>query len=81
MNPLHKEILKQIQLHAGKPTQHTFLNTYLGNSHPRYPITIPLLGKIAKEWMQAHRDLPVSKFSPALTSLIKGKSSRQKMGI
>jgi len=78
MNPLHKEILEQIQHHAGKPTQHTFLNTYLGNSHPRYPITIPLLRKIAKEWMKVHRDLPVSKFSSALTSLIKGKSSTEK---
>lgn len=78
MNPLHKEILEQIQRHSGKPTQHTFLNSYLGNSHPRYPISIPLLRKIAKEWMKAHRDLPVSKFSPLLTSLIKGKSSTEK---
>ncbi len=78
MNPLHKEILEQIQHHAGKPTQHTFLNSYLGNSHPRYPIAIPLLRKIAKEWMKAHQDLQVSKFSPALTSLIKGKSSTEK---
>ncbi len=78
MNPLHKEILAQIQHHSGKPTQHTFLNSYLGNSHPRYPISIPLLRKIAKEWMKAHRDLPVSKFSSLLTSLIKGKSSTEK---
>jgi len=78
MNPLHKEILEQIQQHSGKPTQHTFLNSYLGNSHPRYPISIPVLRKIAKEWMKAHRDLPVSKFSSLLTSLIKGKSSTEK---
>jgi 3-methyladenine DNA glycosylase AlkD len=78
MNPLHKEILEQIQHHSGKPTQHTFLDSYLGNSHPRYPITIPLLRKIAKEWMKANRDLPVSKFSSLLTSLNKGKSSTEK---
>lgn len=78
MNPLHKEILEEIQRHSGKPTQHTFLNSYLGNSHPRYPISIPVLRKIAKEWMKAHRDLPVSKFSLLLTSLIKGKSSTEK---
>lgn len=78
MNPLHKEILEEIQRHSGKPTQHTFLNSYLGNSHPRYPISVPLLRKIAKEWMKTHRDLPVSKFSLLLTSLIKGKSSTEK---
>lgn len=78
MNPFHKEILNQIKHHSGKPTQHTFLNSYLGNNHPRYPISIPLLRKIAKEWMKMHRDLPASKFSPVLTSLIKGKSSTEK---
>jgi 3-methyladenine DNA glycosylase AlkD len=78
MNPHHKEILDQIQLHSGKPTQHTFLNSYLGNSHPRYPISIPKLRKIAKEWMIEYRELPVSKFAALLTSLIKGKSSTEK---
>jgi len=78
MNPLHKEILEQIKAHSGTPTQHTFLNEYLGNSHPRYPISIPLLRKIAKEWMYSHRELPVSKFSLLLTSLVKGQSSTEK---
>jgi len=78
MNPLHKEILEQIQRNSGKPTQHTFLDNYLGNHHPRYPISIPALRKIAKEWMKGHRTLPVSKFAPLLTSLIKGKSSTEK---
>lgn len=78
MNPLHKEILEQIHLQSGKPTQHTFLDSYLGNSHPRYPISIPTLRKIAREWMNAHRDLPVSTFATLLSSLNKGKSSTEK---
>ncbi|HRG79478.1 MAG TPA: DNA alkylation repair protein, partial [Cyclobacteriaceae bacterium] len=78
MNPLHKEILGQIQHHSGKPTQHTFLNSYLGNSHPRYPISIPILRKIAKEWMMAHRELATSTIATLLSSLIKGKSSTEK---
>jgi len=78
MNLLHKEILRQIQHHSGKPTQHTFLDSYLGNSHPRYPISIPALRKIAKEWMKAHAELTASKFATLLTSLIKGKSSTEK---
>jgi 3-methyladenine DNA glycosylase AlkD len=78
MNVFHKEIIGQIQHHSGKPTQHTFLDSYLGNSHPRYPISVPALRKIAKAWMKVHRDLPASKFATLLTSLIKGKSSTEK---
>ena len=78
MNPLHKEILVQIQHQSGKPTQHTFLDSYLGNSHPRYPISIPELRAIAREWMKVHRELSVSKFAALLSSLIKGKSSTEK---
>jgi 3-methyladenine DNA glycosylase AlkD len=78
MNPLHKEILVQIQHHSGKPTQHTFLDSYLGNSHPRYPISIPALRAIAREWMKAHKELSVSKFAALLSSLIKGKSGTEK---
>ncbi len=78
MNPLHKEILAQIKLNSSKPTQHTFLDSYLGNSHPRYPISIPSLRKIAKEWMTAHRDLSAANLAELFTSLIKGKSSTEK---
>ncbi len=79
MNPFHKEILEQIQRKSGTPTQHTFRNDYLGNSHPRYPISIPLLRQIAKKWMKAHRDLSATKFSSLLTGLIKGESSTEKI--
>ncbi len=78
MNPFHKEILALIKLNSGKPTQHTFLDSYLGNSHPRYPISIPTLRKIAKDWMTAHRDLSDAQLAVLLTSLIKGKSSTEK---
>lgn len=50
-NKFHQEILNLIQQQAGKPTQHTFLDGYLGNSNPRYPINVPTLRKIAKSWM------------------------------
>lgn len=78
MNPLHKEILALIKLNSGKPTQHTFLDSYLGNRHPRYPISIPSLRKIAKDWMTAHRDLAAANLALLFTSLIKGKSSTEK---
>ncbi len=74
----HTEILELIRQHSGKPTQHTFLNNYLGNDHPRYPISAPVLRKIAKDWMREHRTLSASSFSSLLTSLAKGESSTEK---
>lgn len=78
MNIHHEEILAAIKKNSGKPTQHTFLDSYLGNEHPRYPISAPVLRKIAKEWMANHRDLTTTEFAKLLTSLIEGKSSTEK---
>jgi len=74
----HQEILELIQKNSGKATQHTFLNSYLGNDHPRYPISAPVLRKIARDWMRNHRDLTAKSFSSLLTSLINGDSSTEK---
>ena len=78
-NPHHKEILSLINNLSGQATQHTFSDSYLGNSHPRYPINAPTLRRIAKEWMKEHRALPTSDFVKLLTSLIKGVSSTEKV--
>lgn len=77
-HPLHAEILGLIQKRSGKPTQHTFLDSYLGNTHPRYPINAPTLRKIGKEWMRANRELGVVDFEKILSSLIHGESSTEK---
>ena len=78
LDPYHAEILQLILKHSGTPTQHTFLDSYLGNTHPRYPISVPSLRKIAKEWMKKHRELSAGDFKILLTSLIHGKSSTEK---
>ncbi|HZX73597.1 MAG TPA: DNA alkylation repair protein, partial [Cyclobacteriaceae bacterium] len=78
MNKHHKELLDLIIENSGKPTQHTFLDSYLGNDHPRYPINSPTLRLIAKEWMKEHSAISASDFEKLLTSLIKGKSSTEK---
>lgn len=78
MNPHHQEILAQIEANSGKPTQHTFLDSYLGNNHPRYAISSPVLRSIAKVWCQSHRQLPAKDFQKVLDSLIKGKSATEK---
>lgn len=74
----HQEILELVRENSGKATHHTFLNSYLGNDHPRYPIGAPLLRKIAKEWMREHRDLTAGNFGALLTRLVKGESSTEK---
>ncbi len=78
MNKHHTEILALIQKNAGKATKHTDLDNYLGTTHPRYPITVPLLRGIAKDWMRQHSVLTGSAFSTLLTSLVKGESSTEK---
>lgn len=78
-NPLHKEILSLIEENSGKPTRHTFLDSYLGNNHLRYPINNPTMRTIARDWMRAHGDIDAHEFSDLLTSLIEGESCTEKM--
>jgi 3-methyladenine DNA glycosylase AlkD len=77
-NKHHQTLLKLILQNAGKGTQHTFLDSYLGNSNPRYAINAPTLRRLARQWMKDHGDLSVAEFTGLLTSLIKGKSSTEK---
>lgn len=79
MNSYHHEVLSQIEAKSGVATQHTFLDGYLGNSHPRYPINSPTLRSIAKGWMRAHRDMTGKQFAAMLTSMAKGKSGTEKV--
>lgn len=72
------QILHQIQEKSGKPTQHTFLDSYLGNQHPRYAISAPVMRSMAKDWMKAHPELPAGVFAELLTDLIHGESSTEK---
>jgi 3-methyladenine DNA glycosylase AlkD len=78
LNPFHQEILESIKEQSGTPTQHTFLDSYLGNSHPRYPISAPKLRAIAKTWMKKNKSLPLSEFTSLVTSLINAPSSTEK---
>jgi 3-methyladenine DNA glycosylase AlkD len=77
-NKFHNEILNLIKENSGAPTQHTFLDSYFGNDHPRYPINAPTLRLIAKEWSKSNRHLTAKEFQKVLDSLIHGKSSTEK---
>ena len=77
-NRYHREILELIGKNSGKATQHTFADSYLGNSHPRYPISAPILRSIAKTWMREQRSLSSTDLADLLTSLIEAESSTEK---
>jgi len=74
----HNEILQLIQQRAGRATQHTFSDSYLGNSHPRYAISAPVLRQIAREWMGENRHLTANEFAVVIDSFIKAPSSTEK---
>jgi 3-methyladenine DNA glycosylase AlkD len=79
MNAYHKFLLDEIKNRSGKATRHTFLDSYLGNTHPRYPINAPTLRMIAREWMKAHKEeLTIKGFTSLLSSLIEGESGTEK---
>lgn len=79
MNPHHQLLLKKIKARSGTPTQHTFLDNYLGNTHPRYAINAPTLREIGREWKNENRDLGAKEFQQVVSSLIEGKSSTEKV--
>jgi 3-methyladenine DNA glycosylase AlkD len=74
----HAELLTSIKKNSGTATQHTFSDSYLGNSHPRYPINAPTLRGIAKEWMSDHKSMSADDLVDVLTDLIQGTSSTEK---
>jgi 3-methyladenine DNA glycosylase AlkD len=78
INSFHHEILRLIKENSGKATQHTFLDSYLRNSHPRYAISAPVLRTIARNWMSDHRHLDASELADLVTSLVKGESGTEK---
>jgi 3-methyladenine DNA glycosylase AlkD len=78
-NAFHQEILHLIKENSGTPTAHTFSDSYLGNSHPRYSINAPALRRIAKEWMRSHKNISAKQFVELLTNLIEGISSTEKV--
>lgn len=75
----HNELLIRIQSAAGKATQHTFVDSYLGNNNPRYAINAPTLRLICKDWMDAHKDMSAADFAALIDSLVQGKSSTEKV--
>lgn len=60
-------------------THHTFLDSYLGNSHPRYPIAAPKLRQIAKDWSRENKSLTSSEFCAVVNALIHAPSSTEKV--
>jgi 3-methyladenine DNA glycosylase AlkD len=79
MHLLHTALLDEIVRASGKPTSQTFLDAYLGTTHPRYPISAPAVRMLAKDFMKAHSGLDSTGITSLLTSLIEGRSGTEKM--
>jgi len=75
---VHAELLSEIIKKSGKPTKHTFQDNYLGNSHPRYPISNPVLRITVRAWFRANPFTP-KEFLSLLTALIQAPSSTEKI--
>jgi len=75
---IHVELLSEIVKKSGKPTKHTFQDNYLGNSHPRYPISNPILRTTTRTWFRAN-PFTSKEYLTLLTSLIQAPSSTEKM--
>lgn len=78
LHPAHKEILQEIKDQSGAATKHTFLASYLGNDHPRYAISSPVMRKIAREWAARNSSMPAEDFRNVVTSLMYGKTFTEK---
>jgi 3-methyladenine DNA glycosylase AlkD len=78
IHPSHKKILDEIIRKSGKATQHTLLENYLGNKHPRHLISAPVLRQIAKEWAAKHQSLTALEFCDVVSSLVSGRSFTEK---
>lgn len=75
---LHQELLDEIIKNSKKATQHTFLDNYLGNTNPRYSISMPKLRSVGKNWYKT-KTLTSKQYYQFVTSLIKAPSSTEKM--
>jgi 3-methyladenine DNA glycosylase AlkD len=75
---LQASLLSEIIKKSGKPTQHTFVDSYLGNNHPRYPINNPTLRTLIKTWIRTNI-LTQKEFVALLTVLVKAPSGTEKM--
>jgi len=78
MNLHHKNILVQLQKFAKKPTPNPAAARYIGTAHPLYPISVPQLREIAKQWAKENKDISAKELDEVLDSLAEGESFHEK---
>lgn len=78
-NPHHRALLDLIVNAAGSPSGQSLPDSYLGNDHPRYTISMPALRNIAKTWMRGHNDLSAAQALDLVTACIEAPSSTEKI--
>ena len=78
-NKYHLEFLKALKKHAGEGTGllKERMKADTGSNKASYSIKIPLLRKIAKDWIKKHPYLSLSEYTALLNSLYAGKSHEE----
>lgn len=78
MNLHHEYILTQLKKFAKKPALSPAAARYIGSSHPLYPVSIPQLREIAKDWAKENKDISAKELEDVLDSLVEGESYHEK---
>lgn len=78
MNSYHQEILDEIKKLARPLPKRINLNTYLGSSHLLYCVSVPQCRRIARGWINRHKDISEKEFFHLLGCLIIGQSFEEK---
>lgn len=79
MNTYHRDILHRIKAVPHREAMAKMPEHYLGNNHLMYCVTTGDSRKIAKDWADLHKDIPLSELIETLNSLAEGESVDEKM--
>jgi 3-methyladenine DNA glycosylase AlkD len=75
---LHREIVSELEKHAGQGTKHSNNPKYHGSAHFSYHISSPVKRKMAKELLAKHKPLFQKEFTELVDSLYKARSLDEK---
>jgi 3-methyladenine DNA glycosylase AlkD len=78
MNKLHQQILEEIKKKSSNKSKYKDTATYHGSTHMIYPITVPEVRTIAKEFVKENPDLTFKELENLLEELFKGESYTEK---
>jgi 3-methyladenine DNA glycosylase AlkD len=79
MNKYHQEILTEIKKKSGTRAKYKDVNKYVGSQNFFYPITIPEMRAVAKEFVKSHPELDLEDLIELLNELFRASSYTEKV--